>query len=781
MTNVFSQYGSSAQDVTVQLIGPRLLMVTTQRARTALGKVTLTFASAHGFSTGQYITVAAPVGATPAAGYVGNWVVDSAVGTTGSGGTYTVSYYSATLSAETIQTELTFAVSAAPLLGPPQRFLTANRAIDGAGVVTLTLGHATATGQPFLPGMYVTVSGVTEGGGRAYNGTWLLTAVPDTSTIKYLSTSVGVSEGATSDTGGRVILCPLSSSQILVSDELTADVISSDIVLPITVYPFRQTLAWWVGAMFDAAGIPSGSRQVEIPQWAISQVIPYWDLAGKDVGSALVELATASGCVLYYSAPTWYFQARELVRPDLTTVYALDSTLVEWTPAASWEWGYDCVVVKGADGKVVTRGRNLLAGRTLEVSADLVSTYPWLRQVADELFRYFGGTRARGTAIVAAGLASAGQHIYKLGDRVSVAGVEYWVTKVSEPIAAYEQSAHQVTLEAVAAIPLAVPYTWLNFHGAGYAIGPAACDLNAGDWTIELWAQVDSWSANGKLIAKQPGDGTTGWGIYHDGGESISFYWFGGNPSYNNLVIGIPAGQPFHLAVTYNATAHVRSFYLNGALISTTTGVTPPTLATSPIMFGADANSGNNAHARIRTVRMWNTCRSAADVLYYKDVPISLTTFASQLTAWWRCQEGWGGTLIDQSANGYNCTIYGARWTFPVGDVTSTDIKPEPSTVVPPIVTTASIDRTVQVDVREPASNIAGFLVTTWDAISARDSSTAIAALNPFSFVVDSNGWIVPDRYAVRYTPAMSPNADVQIVCCDGRVSDPSDPFLSPA
>ena len=771
MTNTFSQYTSQAQDVAVALVGPRYISITTSRA-VAAGTVTLVFEAVHTFTVGMIVVVASTDAglATAHAPYLGTFTVLSTPSTN------SITYYNGAADTETTHSDTTITVAPIPRTGPTQLFTTTNRARN-SGTGTATIGVTPDPSAAGLAvGMFVTVSGVSGGG--IYNGHFQLTALTSSS-ISYLL--AGTTESTTTDTAGHVVFCPLATSQIFLGSELTANVETGSIIMPVTPYPFRQTLAWWVGAMFDAAGIPSGSRQVELPQWAISQVIPYWDLAGKDVGSALVELATASGCVLYYSAPTWYFQARELVRPDLTTVYALDSTLVEWTPAASWEWGYDCVVVKGADGKVVTRGRNLLAGRTLEVSADLVSTYPWLRQVADELFRYFGGTRARGTAIVAAGLASAGQHIYKLGDRVSVAGVEYWVTKVSEPIAAYEQPAHQVTLEAVAAIPLAVPYTWLNFHGAGYAIGPAACDLNAGDWTIELWAQVDSWSANGKLIAKQPGDGTTGWGIYHDGGESISFYWFGGNPSYNNLVIGIPAGQPFHLAVTYNATAHVRSFYLNGALISTTTGVTPPTLATSPIMFGADANSGNNAHARIRTVRMWNTCRSAADVLYYEDVPISLTTFASQLTAWWRCQEGWGGTLIDQSANGYNCTIYGARWTFPVGDVTSTDIKPEPSTVVPPIVTTASIDRTVQVDVREPASNIAGFLVTTWDAISARDSSTAIAALNPFSFVVDSNGWIVPDRYAVRYTPAMSPNADVQIVCCDGRVSDPSDPFLSPA
>ena len=191
--------------------------------------------------------------------------------------------------------------------------------------------------------------------------------------------------------------------------------------------------------------------------------------------------------------------------------------------------------------------------------------------------------------------------------------------------------------------------------------------------TIEAWIKPLSWAdyegflsyATDNGVGTQSGFGfsyySTGWRFYiKTDSESNDI------DDYASLVeVSTPANQWTHLAATYNGSKVI--IYRNGSALDSAAAEGSNidwTHAPSNLEFGSYTKDGDTGyfHGYIDEVRLWNSVRSSDEIKASRG--IDLNSDESGLIGYWKIDEGEGGTTIDETSSGYNCTINGATWAL---------------------------------------------------------------------------------------------------------------------
>ena len=88
------------------------------------------------------------------------------------------------------------------------------------------------------------------------------------------------------------------------------------------------------------------------------------------------------------------------------------------------------------------------------------------------------------------------------------------------------------------------------------------------------------------------------------------------------------------------------------------------TNSSSNLEFGSYTKDGITRYfdGYIDEVRLWSSVRSADEIKASRG--IDLNSDESGLIGYWKIDEGEGGTAIDETSSGYNCTINGATWAL---------------------------------------------------------------------------------------------------------------------
>lgn len=188
-------------------------------------------------------------------------------------------------------------------------------------------------------------------------------------------------------------------------------------------------------------------------------------------------------------------------------------------------------------------------------------------------------------------------------------------------------------------------------------------------FTLEAWIKPDSVSgSNDEFIiwrGNQDINGTTlannvSWSLYRRGTGVGYFYQYGAGSDVKLTNTGshLAANTWAHLAVVRDNADDTVKMYVNGALISTSTGTTDPGGGSDGNIFiGTATYSLSNPYfdGEIAHVRVWNVARTGLDIAStYLNV---VDSDMSGLVGYWKLNEGSGSTVNDFSTNSHSGTL----------------------------------------------------------------------------------------------------------------------------
>jgi hypothetical protein len=172
-------------------------------------------------------------------------------------------------------------------------------------------------------------------------------------------------------------------------------------------------------------------------------------------------------------------------------------------------------------------------------------------------------------------------------------------------------SAHTITLAGDAQLDTAQKQygtASLLLDGTGDYASLAAFDSLAGDFTVELWAQMDNWGAYGFFIGNaNHSAGTGGWGIarHSAGGGFVWLVYPGGGISAS--ADGWSAGTWHHIALTRSGSTV--TLWLDGASAGTVSDSATWT-STNALQIGqAPAGTAYSLTGNVDEIRISNTAR----------------------------------------------------------------------------------------------------------------------------------------------------------------------------
>jgi len=115
-----------------------------------------------------------------------------------------------------------------------------------------------------------------------------------------------------------------------------------------------------------------------------------------------------------------------------------------------------------------------------------------------------------------------------------------------------------------------------------------------------------------------------------------------------------------HVCITHSATTGVLKFYVNGVVVNTITGLTITTNAGSHII-GNDKNLASVFDGNITDIRFYEEVLTTEEVA---NSCFSNFTYESRMKYWLLGPDsnGSGGTVTDETGNGFDGTITGALW-----------------------------------------------------------------------------------------------------------------------
>jgi hypothetical protein len=140
-----------------------------------------------------------------------------------------------------------------------------------------------------------------------------------------------------------------------------------------------------------------------------------------------------------------------------------------------------------------------------------------------------------------------------------------------------------------------------------------------GDFTIEAWARSDV-TTNGtfrSVVTSRNGDNFSGYVIYA-GNENNWEFWTGNGSTWNEMTSNKPVevGEWVHLVGTYDADTGTKSFYVDGELAATLSGIDFDSNTVDPFHIGAGADLGNSFFflGGIDDVAVYNYVLSAGSI-----------------------------------------------------------------------------------------------------------------------------------------------------------------------
>ena len=191
----------------------------------------------------------------------------------------------------------------------------------------------------------------------------------------------------------------LTRQQLWLMDDFSDEFLPRDVLVCTTPYYRNKTPEYLVGLFAAATGL--AWKILITPYTTYNNLVPYADFEGKSALEALSELAIITNCTLsctHIDGITWFIfcQRDRSPWPQKNLV----GMITEGEITGQWDQCYQCVKVTGIDGRSVIRGAPRYGCKILEVSTDMVDSYPWLRQIADRLWAYFGVQRDYATVKV---------------------------------------------------------------------------------------------------------------------------------------------------------------------------------------------------------------------------------------------------------------------------------------------------------------------------------------------------------------------------------------------
>ncbi|MFZ4773744.1 MAG: LamG-like jellyroll fold domain-containing protein [Terrimicrobiaceae bacterium] len=207
----------------------------------------------------------------------------------------------------------------------------------------------------------------------------------------------------------------------------------------------------------------------------------------------------------------------------------------------------------------------------------------------------------------------------------------------------------------------------LQFNGlTNYLSIPHSASFDSNSVTVELWFTLkgdpntdgnNNWRS---LIRMGSTSGAgSGWDVVLEEGLSVAWdIGLSGAGSRMWAPVGIKLNEPIHMAFVYDSTTGNQLVYANGLQVGTTktnTAGTVLTRNTEPIIVAGGTNTGNFPNGSGYTpgkycnIRIWNTARTAAEVLaYYRG---GLPANPAGLVGSYKCSEGLGVTVGDDSGS----------------------------------------------------------------------------------------------------------------------------------
>lgn len=185
-----------------------------------------------------------------------------------------------------------------------------------------------------------------------------------------------------------------------------------------------------------------------------------------------------------------------------------------------------------------------------------------------------------------------------------------------------------------------------------------------GGWTVEFWIKRNGAGIGDPpvVIGSRPwGASATekGWSVALASGSSfkVSAHFADGTTGFDSAAAqstaGVTAGTWQHWAVVFDRAQNRVVFYKNGALDNTVQGVTFPTGAVDQaddILIGKDPGLTRVLQATLDDIRVWNTARTAQQILdNFKNELLGTET---NLQAYWTFDAGNANDLTAKANNG---------------------------------------------------------------------------------------------------------------------------------
>jgi|GEM_PF-4531486 len=211
----------------------------------------------------------------------------------------------------------------------------------------------------------------------------------------------------------------------------------------------------------------------------------------------------------------------------------------------------------------------------------------------------------------------------------------------------------------------------LSFDGSDYVFVPNSASLSiTSNLTIEMWARMGN-PAGGSQQLLIKGDDSSGQDPYfiRVGSNNLEFGIDGDAGQTARLFA--PIGQfdwttYHHIAAVLDDDADEMYLYIDGvAIASTTTAITPMTVQTPHYLtLGGTVGAGQAFAGTLDDIRIWSLARTETEI--QENFDGRLTGEEAGLVALWRCDEGSGQQLLDDSPAGNNGRL-GANFNV-IGD-----------------------------------------------------------------------------------------------------------------
>jgi hypothetical protein len=182
-----------------------------------------------------------------------------------------------------------------------------------------------------------------------------------------------------------------------------------------------------------------------------------------------------------------------------------------------------------------------------------------------------------------------------------------------------------------------------------YAIGSThdgALDFGAGDFTIQVWVNFNSFSQQQVLIEQFNGASGPGWTLTEISPNDLQFY---GDPGLSGPSLDVNPNftSSTWYQVIVESSGGTDSIFINGALAGSAPAGTIP-VGTNPLLIGQrDAGDGRNfgLNSLVDDVAIWNYALTPEQIAYLQSNPVESvpepTTFwllasGGLLTVWTR-------------------------------------------------------------------------------------------------------------------------------------------------